>query len=512
MEGLLSFAINFNKSKYVINRLDMKFLLFAILTVSISMPLFGQTQLGNTLNGEAGDDRFGRAVSISDNGLRVAISAEGNDNVGIDYGQVKVFDFEGQNWNQIGNDIYGNVASGKFGVSISLSGDGCTLAASTISGSDPETGNVRIFKFDGINWNQAGEKLTGDPNSFGWALSLSDNGNTIVIGSRHNDEQGEYSGLSQVYNFNGQEWIQKGSTLFGSKERDRFGWAVDITAGGDTIAIAALNNGSGTEDEAYVKVFEFSNNQWIEIGDAILGDSETEQVGNSIALSKNGKILAVGSRRNSGFIANAGATNVYELIDQDWVQIGSSIYGEEENELSSNFIALSGNGKTLVTGNPFHDGDIGESAGNVRLYHYIDNDWVKANIEINGENQGDLTGSVSLSEDGKIIAVGSAKADGNGLDSGITKIYRVNILNSIENVEVNNLMFFPNPVSDIVRFDSKVINSTINRIEIYNTNGSVIEYINSENDLINLQDFKQGTYLIKILSNEKIYQGKILKI
>ena len=54
-------------------------------------PVHAQTQLGSDIDGEAAGDNSGVAVSLSDDGLIVAIGAIYNDGNGADAGHVRVF-------------------------------------------------------------------------------------------------------------------------------------------------------------------------------------------------------------------------------------------------------------------------------------------------------------------------------------------------------------------------------------------------------------------------------------
>ena len=57
----------------------------------------------------------------------MAVAAYGNDANGLEAGYVRVYDFNGTIWEQIGSNIYGEAAGDGSGYSISLSADGSTL-------------------------------------------------------------------------------------------------------------------------------------------------------------------------------------------------------------------------------------------------------------------------------------------------------------------------------------------------------------------------------------------------
>jgi len=88
-------------------------------------------QVGLTITGEANGDRFGNSVSLSDDAKTLAVGALfAND---FDSGHVRVYrrDDSESGWTQISKDIDGEAAADYSGYSVSLSGDGKTVAMSS---------------------------------------------------------------------------------------------------------------------------------------------------------------------------------------------------------------------------------------------------------------------------------------------------------------------------------------------------------------------------------------------
>ena len=130
--------------------------------------------------------------------------------------------------NQIGIDINGASLDDQFGTSVSLSADGKVLAIGA-ENSDSAKGLVSIYKNENGAWVQIGETIHGqhDWAYFGDALSLSNDGSILAIGSYGYDTsyEGGGGGRVQVYkNVNG-EWTQLGQNLDG-QVRDYFGKSV----------------------------------------------------------------------------------------------------------------------------------------------------------------------------------------------------------------------------------------------------------------------------------------------
>eukprot|EP01084_Bolivina_argentea_P117624 208860_1 len=79
---------------------------------------------------EAADDWSwsGYSVSLSSDGTRLAVGAPYKDYTGSKTGHVRVHQYNGTTWQQIGNDIDGEAATDWSGYSVSLSSDGTRLA------------------------------------------------------------------------------------------------------------------------------------------------------------------------------------------------------------------------------------------------------------------------------------------------------------------------------------------------------------------------------------------------
>ena len=98
-------------------------------------------QIGDDIDGEAEYDYSGSSVSLSNDGTTIAIGADYNSRNGSSSGHVRVYSFDSTSWVQIGDDIDGEAEYDGFGVSISLSDDGTTIAI----GADYNSGNGYYF-------------------------------------------------------------------------------------------------------------------------------------------------------------------------------------------------------------------------------------------------------------------------------------------------------------------------------------------------------------------------------
>ena len=81
----------------------------------------------------------------------VAIGAYGNDGNGNASGHVRVYNYNGTSWTQLGADIDGEAANDHSGMSVSLSSDGTTVAIGAYGndGNGTDSGHVRIYNYNG---------------------------------------------------------------------------------------------------------------------------------------------------------------------------------------------------------------------------------------------------------------------------------------------------------------------------------------------------------------------------
>ena len=83
--------------------------------------------------------------------------------------------------------------------------------SSDINGQD--AGAVSIFVWDGANWNQKGSSLFGNAGEyFGTAVAMGD-ANTLAIGAYKNLDSGPASGNTTVYRWDGFNWMVEGNVL-----------------------------------------------------------------------------------------------------------------------------------------------------------------------------------------------------------------------------------------------------------------------------------------------------------
>jgi hypothetical protein len=148
-------------------------------------------------------DGFGHSVSLSEDGTILAVGAPH----GCDLDHTSIFRLEDGQFTLMGNPIrFGQFSYGFEGWSVSISSDGLIVAVGAPRNEQPsdEAGAGRVYEFVNDEWEQRGQDLLGEGRHdlFGTSISLSGDGCTVAIGSINNDnENGDNAGYVRIYQY-----------------------------------------------------------------------------------------------------------------------------------------------------------------------------------------------------------------------------------------------------------------------------------------------------------------------
>eukprot|EP01083_Nonionella_stella_P179449 637203_1 len=137
----------------------------------------------------------------------------------------------------------------------------------------------------------------------------------------------------------------------------------------------------------------------------------TSQQSPSYSLSSNsdGTIVAIGDHTNNVY---TGQVSIWVYGQGIWTRKGDDINGENEGDLSGQRLTLSKDGNVIAIGAPGKDLITGTGstihAGYTRIFKYDGSAWTQRGSAIYGEAQEDRCGfSVALSDNGDVIAIGA---------------------------------------------------------------------------------------------------------
>ncbi|OGU59233.1 MAG: hypothetical protein A2X64_01700 [Ignavibacteria bacterium GWF2_33_9] len=321
---------------------------------------------------------------ISGNMKTIELADDGN-KIALMYSQseppykvfINVFQYNGNSWIKMGSDI--ETEEYYDSNILTFSHDGSTVAFGNGS-FDNHKGIVSVFKWEGIDWVQKGNSILGDNpyEELGRSIDLNENGNVIFIGSPgYNSNYGKGS----VYEFNGNEWIQKGQSIIGNDEYGNVGLNSSISADGNSIAV---------QGRYWIQVFYF-NQVWLQKGNKF--NSYFDQ-NSTFKLSYSGNLFSIGGQVN-----NYNSFKVWIWDEFNWEPLGNSISmptmgGEVMLAYSSNlrFCSFLSNNDTYF--------------GKISVYTYWGGEWVKLSNEIEGTNELYFSDIISMNGDGSRLAAG----------------------------------------------------------------------------------------------------------
>jgi len=313
-----------------------------------------------------------------------------------------------------------------FGGAVALSADGKTLAwgapnedsnATGINGDQTDNSAVRsgavyLFRFDGIDWTQqtyikASDTAAGD--TFGGAVALSADGNLLAVGARGAE-------AAYLFRFDGNEWIQQAEIK--ASNAGGFGGSVTLSADGKTLAVGASSAG-------VAHLFRFDGVDWVEQAHIQPSDTDADiAFGSALVLSGDGNTLAVGATLKDWPLFAFGTVYLFRFDGMDWTQQANLSALASYWDLVGSAIALSADGDRLAVGVANKDrippgkdcsqeDCSDEDSGAVYLLAWDGSDWnQQAYITASNPDVYDgFGGSVALSADGNMLAVGTGGED-----------------------------------------------------------------------------------------------------
>jgi hypothetical protein len=213
-----------------------------------------------TASDAASNDLFGLGLALE--GDTLVVGAWHHDDGAPDAGAAYVFVRNGTTWSEQQKLLaYDAEADDGFGISVAISGE--TIAVGAPS-AQLNRGSVYVFVRDGTTWSLQQEIFSLDSSvsdDFGIAVAL--DGDTAVIGARHDDAPLFNSGSAYVWVRSGTTWSeqQKLVTAHGASG-DRFGSSVAISV--PWVVVGAPYNDDLGSNAGVVVAYSQSGTVWTE--------------------------------------------------------------------------------------------------------------------------------------------------------------------------------------------------------------------------------------------------------
>ena len=234
----------------------------------------------------------------------------------------------------------------------------------------------------------------------------------------------------RVFQYSSSNWVQLGDDINGEATNDYSGYSVSLSSDGTKVAIGSYRNDGNGDTSGHVRIYSWNGTNWVQLGDDIDGEAANDWSGTSVSLSPDGTAVAIGAIANGGDYT--GHVRVYSYYNDQWNQRGPDIDGEASYDQSGNSVSLNDDGTIVAIGAPNNDGN-GSNSGHVRVYQIDLGNWVQLGSDIDGEAAGDYSGrSVSMNSDGTIVAIGADRNDGNGSKSGHVRVFQYSSSNWVQ--------------------------------------------------------------------------------
>ena len=358
------------------------------------------------------DDRFGKAVSLSENWL--AIGANRDDDNGSNSGSVYVYSYENTEILEEHKILaFDGDYNDYFGKSLAIDDNWLVVGALYDNVNGEKSGSAYIYHYDDSNWHFHTKLIPPDGSPydrFGYSIDIDDS--HIVVGAVYDDDMGEDSGSVYVYSNESDSWVLK-TKLYSSNHEagDYFGVSVSLNI--DRLAVGAAYNDQNGTNSGSVTLFKYEDD-WEEQQILLAPDGqEYDLFGNDIDIYNNR--LIVGAFHKDDIYMNSGSVYIYTLLD-DLFNFSFSLSPTDQS-LNDNFgLSVSIFEDFISVGSI--DDDNGLNSGAVYIYQ-ID-DYAALNelkyIPEDASEYDEFSGSISLYNNN--ILVGAQFDDDLGDSSG----------------------------------------------------------------------------------------------
>ena len=288
----------------------------------------------STINGSSTGSRFGQSVSLSGNGNVLAVGSPHYSNIiATQNGMVSIYRWSSSEF-LYETTLYGktNIAYHQFGFAVDLSYDGSTIVIGSIETGDPgHTGLVVVYQYQNGGWNKFGSEIEGpSPSSqFGYSVAIDDNGERFVASAPyHSGNRGIVRRYRINRNLNSIERI--GDDLQGYFEGDLFGYTVSLENGRKSLGVGSLGN-------SYIYNWNADESVWT-LSKSYRSDATNDSFGKVVSLSSSADY----------FVTGANSYIKVTSYDPDLTNIALNMPASQSSNGASASFAVNGNtGGTL---------------------------------------------------------------------------------------------------------------------------------------------------------------------
>ena len=368
----------------------------------------------------AENDQFGWSVAISGDGLTAVVGANLDDSPAVNAGSAYIYINSGGTWSEQAKLVASDQAAVDwFGYSVAISDDGNTVIVGSRYSNNPaaETGSAYVFTRSGTTWAQQAELVASDAagnDQFGFSVAISDDGNTAIVGAIYGDSPTVQCGTAYIFTRSGITWSQIAelypTVAVGS---DFFGWSVDISGDGLTAIIGSTLHDSINADSGAAYIFIDTGGTWSQQAKLVPTISTAYgSFGNSVAISEDGNTAIVGAFEYDSPLDLAGSAYVFTRSGTTWTQQAELVASDQEAyDRFGTSVSISGDGNTAVVTCPLDDVHA-NATGSAYIFTRSGITWSEQAKLVASDQAIDRFGSsVAISSDGSTAIVGACFDD-----------------------------------------------------------------------------------------------------
>ena len=319
-----------------------------------------------------------------------------------------------------------DIAAGdNFGYGVSLSPDGNTAVIGSPN-DNTNTGAVYVFIRSGTTWTQHSKLVANDAaqdSYFGRSVSLSGNGNYLIVGSPYTDTSGTDDGSAYIFvrDISNNTWSQQSKLLASNAEAsDYFGGQVTMNFDGTYVAINATGEDTGASNAGSVYIFARSGSSWSQ--QAILQSPDiavNHFFGISIDINSDASYLIVGERSAVSGVSYAGAAYIFTRSGSTWTQQAKLVAPNPTAYASfANTVRINSDA-TIAAMRETPSAD-----GSVYIFTRSGSSWSQeAQITV-GTSSSQFGFNIDLSDDGVFLLVGARRDSTTASDGGAVYIFK----------------------------------------------------------------------------------------
>lgn len=362
---------------------------------------------------DAGDhDHFGFFRSVAVQGDTILVGAPNN-------GATYVYRLQGATWTQVQQlTPPGGGAGTSFGQAVALDGERAFIAAhNTEDGGEPGAGVVYVYDLSGNTYTQSAVLSAPDPIQGGWfGWSLDTDGDRVIVGAYFDGVND--MGKAYVFHYESGTWQLRGD-LQASDAHAQAHFGSDVAIEGDTAIVGSWANAENGVNTGAAYVFEFGEAGWHETDKLVQSQPAVgDRLGITLALS--GDYLLVSASGDSSNGVNSGSVRVFNRQAGVWTEVATLVASDGATwDMFGESIAIGGG---LVAIGAYRESSESSRIGSVYVFERTGTDWTEVDKLVSGSGAGDLYG-MSVALDAERLVVGTPRDDDRADRAGAAYVY-----------------------------------------------------------------------------------------